>query len=145
MHDSSRWQGCVRRADGRWCEGTIRARRVPCWLWTGLLGTTMICASAAAAERIAESNRPGQLAARGSLVIIGGAARHDNKAIWSEVLKLAGGEGRRIAVFPSASSYPLKNGERAVSQAGDALTGEDVLPGLHIPVSELFEDESGES
>ena len=50
-------------------------------------------------------------------------------------------------VVPSTQSVHIwrKNGERAVSQAGDALTGEDVLPGLHLPVSELFEDESGES
>ncbi|MFO0904596.1 MAG: cyanophycinase [Pirellulales bacterium] len=71
---------------------------------------------------------------KGSLVIIGGSARHDNAAIWTEVLRLAGGQGKRIAVFPSASSYPIKNGERAVkllrSHGADAFLVPLALSGI---------------
>jgi cyanophycinase len=53
-------------------------------------------------------------AIKGSLVIIGGSARHDHEQIWNELLRLAGGNRPRIAVFPCASNYPLKYGEQAV-------------------------------
>src|SRR5262245_11535349 len=62
-----------------------------------------------------EEARVTESEARGSLVIIGGGARHDHKEIWDEVIRLAGGPGKRIAVFPTASGYPLKSGNRAVS------------------------------
>ena len=42
----------------------------------------------------------------GSLVIIGGALRADNAAVWERVVQLAGGKGARIAVFASASANP---------------------------------------
>ena len=50
----------------------------------------------------------------GSLMIIGGGARHENHALWSDFARLAGGAGRRVAVLPCASGYPRKNGERSV-------------------------------
>ncbi len=43
---------------------------------------------------------------KGSLVIVGGALRPDNAAIWERIVSLAGGKGARIAVFPTASGYP---------------------------------------
>jgi cyanophycinase len=49
--------------------------------------------------------------ADGSLVIIGGALRDDNAAVWEKVVQLAGGKGARIAVFPSAAGNPLKAGD----------------------------------
>ncbi|MET0855882.1 MAG: cyanophycinase, partial [Telluria sp.] len=45
---------------------------------------------------------------KGSLVIIGGALRADNAAVWERIVGLAGGEGARIAVFASASASPEK-------------------------------------
>ncbi|MFM8252495.1 MAG: cyanophycinase [Planctomycetota bacterium] len=56
----------------------------------------------------------GSVPIKGSLVIIGGSARHDHQEIWHELLRLAGGSRPRIAVFPCASNYPLKYGQRAV-------------------------------
>ena len=46
-------------------------------------------------------------------------------------------------VVPSTRSVHVwrKDGSRAVLQAGETLSGEDVLPGLSIPVSDLFEDD----
>jgi len=43
---------------------------------------------------------------QGSLVIIGGALRPDNDAVWQRIVQLAGGPGARIAVFASASATP---------------------------------------
>ncbi|MES2758171.1 MAG: cyanophycinase [Pseudomonadota bacterium] len=45
---------------------------------------------------------------KGSLVIVGGALRADNAAVWQRIVNLAGGEGARIAVFASASANPEK-------------------------------------
>lgn len=50
----------------------------------------------------------------GSLVIVGGAARYTQNDIWNRVVELAGGAGAKIAVFPTASTDPLKNGSRSV-------------------------------
>lgn len=46
-------------------------------------------------------------------------------------------------VVPSTRSVHVwrKDGSRAVLQAGETLTGDDVLPGLIIPVADLFEDD----
>ena len=47
---------------------------------------------------------------KGSLVIIGGALRPDNAAVWERIVELAGGKGARIGVFASASANPEKSG-----------------------------------
>jgi cyanophycinase len=54
--------------------------------------------------------------ARGSLVIIGGALRPDNAAVWERIVQLAGGRGARIAVFASASATPEKTGQNLVAR-----------------------------
>lgn len=50
----------------------------------------------------------------GSLVIIGGALRHEQTEVWNRIVELAGGPAARIAVLPTASSEPLTNGSRTV-------------------------------
>jgi len=72
----------------------------------------------------------------GSLVIIGGAERELNTAIWSTIVELAGGQGAPIAVFPTASDKPRAAGREVadiLKAAGAqafvvplALTGFDV-------------------
>jgi cyanophycinase len=64
-----------------------------------------LCALAVASARAEE---------QGSLVIIGGAARYTQTDIWNRVVALAGGTGAKIAVFPTASSDPMKYGSRSV-------------------------------
>jgi cyanophycinase len=49
-------------------------------------------------------------AARGSLVIAGGALRADNAPVWKKIVELAGGPGARIAVFPTAAGNPERSG-----------------------------------
>jgi cyanophycinase len=53
---------------------------------------------------------------KGSLVIIGGALRPDNVAVWERIVKLAGGKGARIAVFASASATPERTGKNLVER-----------------------------
>ncbi|MFC5480248.1 cyanophycinase [Massilia suwonensis] len=55
-------------------------------------------------------------AAKGSLVIIGGALRPDNAAVWERIVQLSGGKGARIAVFASASANPEKSGAALVER-----------------------------
>ena len=55
-------------------------------------------------------------ASKGSLVIIGGALRPDNAAVWERIVQLAGGKGARIAVFASASANPEKSGAGLVER-----------------------------
>lgn len=52
---------------------------------------------------------------RGSLVIIGGALRSDNAAVWKSIVKEAGGEGSKIAVIPAASGNPQRAAEFAAA------------------------------
>ncbi len=49
-----------------------------------------------------------------SLVIVGGSLRYDNAEIFNKMVELAGGTGAKIAVFPTASSKPIKNGQQTV-------------------------------
>ncbi|MBQ5939911.1 MULTISPECIES: cyanophycinase [unclassified Massilia] len=53
---------------------------------------------------------------KGSLVIIGGALRADNAAVWERIVQLAGGKGARIAVFASASANPERAGKFLVDR-----------------------------
>ncbi|WP_137174792.1 cyanophycinase [Massilia sp. HP4] len=53
---------------------------------------------------------------KGSLVIIGGALRADNDAVWERIVQLAGGKGARIAVFASASASPERAGSYLVER-----------------------------
>jgi len=57
-----------------------------------------------------------QPATKGSLVIIGGALRPDNAAVWERIVQLGGGKGARIAVFASASANPEKAGAALVER-----------------------------
>lgn len=65
---------------------------------------------------ISIAHAAGPEAAKGSLVIIGGALRPDNAAIWERIVQLAGGEGASIAVFASASALPERTGFATVER-----------------------------
>ena len=53
-------------------------------------------------------------AQQGSLVIIGGGLRGDNADVWQRVVRLAGGKGSRIAVFPSAAGNPERSAQTII-------------------------------
>ncbi|MGL4576133.1 MAG: cyanophycinase [Burkholderiaceae bacterium] len=63
----------------------------------------------AAQEQSVEGSAP-----KGALVIIGGALRTDNAAVWERVVQLAGGKGAKIAVLPTAASNPERSGAQTV-------------------------------
>ena len=46
----------------------------------------------------------------GSLVIVGGALRFADPVVWTRMVELAGGPGAKVAVMPTASGNPKKNG-----------------------------------
>jgi cyanophycinase len=48
---------------------------------------------------------------QGNLLIAGGAVRADNAEVWKRLVQLAGGEGARIAVMPSAAGNPERSGK----------------------------------
>ncbi len=54
---------------------------------------------------------------KGTAVVIGGALRYDNHAVWQRVVDAAGGKGARIAVFGTASNNP----EYSTEQIAKAL------------------------
>jgi cyanophycinase len=64
----------------------------------------------------------------GALVIIGGALRYTQTDVWKAIVELAGGSGAKIAVFPTASRDPLKNGSRTVAALNQAGARAFLLP-----------------
>lgn len=52
---------------------------------------------------------------KGKLLLIGGSERDDNHLMWDELVRLAGGKGARVAVFPTADLHPERSGA-AVSE-----------------------------
>lgn len=55
-------------------------------------------------------------AAAGSLVIVGGALRYENDAVWQRMVDLGGGQGAKVAVIAAASGNPQKYGTLAVEE-----------------------------
>jgi cyanophycinase len=66
----------------------------------------------------------------GTLVIIGGGLRYNNQEIFGEIIELSGGEGAKIAIFPTASSKPEKYGGYAM----ESFTRYGAEP-LFVPVA----------
>ncbi|MFO0905262.1 MAG: cyanophycinase [Pirellulales bacterium] len=82
--------------------------------------------------------------ARGSLVIMGGSERFDNRVIWSEIVKQAGGDGSRIAVFPTASGAPQVDGDDVVrilkEEGADAFLVPLAIRGLDTDYRDVVRD-----
>lgn len=78
-----------------------------------LLTLTLLACAVLAIPSQAAAQAP---EAKGSLVIIGGALRGDNSAVWKRMVELAGGPGARIAVFASASASPEQSGRYFVKR-----------------------------
>ena len=91
---------------------TILTLFLGCCFWWGCSMSRVVNGAEEAGANA--TSRAGSVPIKGSLVIIGGSARNDHQEIWNELLRLAGGSRPKIAVFPCASNYPLKYGQRAV-------------------------------
>lgn len=69
--------------------------------WMCLLTLSVFAVQAAEVE---EAGAP-----KGSLVIIGGSERFRDRELWDTIVELAGGDGAKIAIFPTAASgQPIK-------------------------------------
>lgn len=68
-------------------------------------------------------------APKGSLVIIGGSERFRDRELWDTVVELAGGDGSKIAVFPTAASgQPIKSCAKLVQTLNRAGAEAFVVP-----------------
>jgi cyanophycinase len=74
---------------------------------------------------------------KGSLVIIGGALRTDNDAVWKRVILQAGGQGAKIAIIPAASGNP----DAAGKLTADTLNRHGAKAFI-IPLSVNYKDNS---
>ena len=68
---------------------------------------------------------------RGSLVIIGGSERFRDRELWDTIVELAGGEGAKIAIFPTAGG---KDPTKSCAQVVKAFTRAGAEP-LVVPVA----------
>ena len=88
---------------------------------------------------------PQSCSGAGSLVIIGGSERFDNRVIWTTIVELAGGAGCKIAVFPTASGFPVEYGNdicRVLNDAGaEAFTVPVALSGFDIDHRDAVHDQ----
>ena len=80
-------------------------------------------AAAMATAAAAASDPP-----KGSLVIIGGGLRAENAAVWQKIVALAGGQGARIAVLPTAAGNPEREGSMAAANLNRYGARAFVLP-----------------
>ncbi|MDY0746698.1 cyanophycinase [Paucibacter sp. R3-3] len=73
------------------------------------LGACLVAAPSTAAPS------PDTSARQGTAIVIGGALRFDNHAVWKRVVDEAGGKGARFAVFGTASGTPELSAEEIVN------------------------------
>lgn len=122
-------------------------------LLVAFAGFLIVCGnfnSAAWGQSHSDAEPPPQ----GALVIAGGGLRYDNTEVWSRFVRLAGDYARdtgaadatrpRIAVFPTASYYPLQSGGRIVAAlekyGADAFVVPVAIKNSPIDVSEAVRD-----
>ena len=79
-----------------------------------VLTTALTCAPGQAWSDDAEPAQP-PTAPAGYAVVIGGALRADNDAVWSRLVQLAGGPGSRYVVFATASGVPERSAARIIA------------------------------
>jgi cyanophycinase len=91
-----------RGSRGRAPAGRARGRLVI----HGVLALAAFTASAAVAAEPPAAPPAAAEAPRGSLVIVGGSERFRDRELWETIVDLAGGEGARIAIFPTAGGKP---------------------------------------
>jgi len=77
----------------------------------------------------------GTAAHAGTAIVIGGALKTDNDAVWQRIVDEAGGAGARIAVFATAAANP----ERSAGQIVSVLNRHGANA-EHIPVAPRLKD-----
>ncbi len=64
----------------------------------------------------------------GAVVLIGGVLRYDNQAVWERIIELAGGQGAKFAVFPTATGRPKLYGRFAVQALHKYGASAELIP-----------------
>ncbi len=78
---------------------------------------------------------PAFAAGQGKLVIVGGGLRADNTAVYSSFIEHAGGaQNAKIGIVPTASSKPVKNGNKFKQRLVDQGVPEDRIELIPIAV-----------
>jgi cyanophycinase len=77
---------------------------------------------------------------RGIAVILGGAVRYDNDAIWQRIVDLAGGKGAKFAVLATASEDPVKSAAAIVN-----VLNKHGAAAEYIPILSTFKDAADEA
>ena len=99
----------------------------------------LLLAAAGAAAMAGEAAEP----PRGALVVIGGALRGDNAEVWERIVRLAGGKGAAIAVFPTAAGNPERSARTASAHLERYGARPFVVPvgaGLGAPPAQAADD-----
>lgn len=71
----------------------------------------LACATTLIAGEAIDVHTDVEAAPTGRLMLMGGAVRPDSEIIWAEFARLAGGDGAKVAIFPTASANPVRTGE----------------------------------
>lgn len=82
---------------------------MPTSIWTRLFFGLALLARFASPCRAGNDGDAGN-APLGHLMLLGGSERGDNLVLWSELARLAGGKGAKVAVFPTGSRNPERSG-----------------------------------
>lgn len=64
----------------------------------------------------------------GTAIVIGGALKTDNDAVWQRVVDEAGGAGARIAVFATAAANPARSGAQIAAALNRRGARAEVIP-----------------
>ncbi|MDR7334513.1 cyanophycinase [Roseateles asaccharophilus] len=67
-------------------------------------------------------------AAQGTSIVIGGALRFDNDAVWQRIVDEAGGAGARIAVFATAAANPERSAANIVAALNQRGARAEAIP-----------------
>ncbi len=66
--------------------------------------------------------------AQGTAVVIGGALKFDNDAVWQRIVDEAGGAGARIAVFATAAANPERSAAQIVAALNQRGARAEAIP-----------------
>ncbi|MCY4745819.1 cyanophycinase [Pelomonas sp. UHG3] len=64
----------------------------------------------------------------GTAIVIGGALKTDNDAVWQRIVDEAGGAGARIAVFATAAANPARSGAQIAAALNRRGAQAEVIP-----------------
>jgi len=101
--------------------------------WLSLISLFVVLLSCGWQPCRAEDNSTGVISPKGKLLLMGGAERDDNHVLWTELVRLAGGKGARVAVFPTANIHPEQSGMAVADHLRTLGLDPFVVPAAAVP------------